>query len=89
MTAHTLPDDPNYCFCPAYDIEDEVQQIRIVFEDMEGYVPTALVALTVDDAETLCDKLNRKLGHSREDWTALAAQSMRAETPEPGDDSWH
>ena len=89
MTAHTLPDDPNYCFCPAYDIEDEVQQIRIVFEGMEGYVPTALVALTVDDAETLCDKLNRKLGHSREDWTALAAQSMRAEVPEPGDDSWH
>ena len=89
MTAHTLPDDPNYCFCPAYDIEDEVQQIRIVFEGMEGYVPTALVALTVDDAETLCDKLNRKLGHSREDWTALAARSMRAETPEPGDDSWH
>ena len=43
----------------------------------------------VDDAETLCDKLNRKLGHSRDDWTALAAQSMRAETPEPGDDSWH
>ena len=47
MTAHTLPDDPNYCFCPAYDIEDEVQQIRIVFEGMEGYVPTALVALTL------------------------------------------
>ena len=45
MTAHTLPDDPNYAFCPAYDIEDDVQQIRIVFEDMEGYVPTALVAL--------------------------------------------
>ena len=89
MTAHTLPDDPNYCFCPAYDIEDEVQQIRIVFEGMEGYVPTALIALTVDDAETLCDKLNRKLGHSREEWTALAAESMRAETPEPGDDSWH
>ena len=89
MTAHTLPDDPNYAFCPAYDIEDDVQQIRIVFEGMEGYVPTALVALTVDDAETLCDKLNRKLGHSRDDWTALAAQSMRAETPEPDDDSWH
>ena len=89
MTAHTLPDDPNYAFCPAYDIEDDVQQIRIVFEGMEGHVPTALVALSVDDAERLCDKLNRKLGHSREDWTALAAQSMRAETPEPGGDSWH
>ena len=89
MTAHTLPDDPNYAFCPSYELGDEPQQIRIVFEGMDGYVPTALVALTVDDAERLCDKLNRRLGHSREDWTALAAQSMRAEAPEPGDDSWH
>ena len=36
MTAQTLPDDPNYCFVPAYDIEDEVQQIRIVIEGMSG-----------------------------------------------------
>ena len=85
----TLPDDPNYAFCPSYELGDEPQQIRIVFEGMDGYVPTALVALTVDDAERLCDKLNRRLGHSREDWTALAAQSMRAEAPEPGDTTEH
>ena len=85
MTAQTLPDNPNYCFVPAYDVEDEVQQIRIVFEDMAGYVPTALVALSVDDAERLCDRLSARLGLAREDWTALAAESMRAETPEPGD----
>ena len=89
MTAQTLPDDPNYCFVPAYDIEDEVQQIRIVIEGMSGYVPTALVALTVEDAERLCDKLNRRLGLTREQWTALAARSMRAETPEPGDVTEH
>ncbi|MDD9990625.1 MAG: hypothetical protein OXP75_02395 [Rhodospirillales bacterium] len=83
MTAQTLPDDPNYCFCPAYDIEDEVQQIRIVIEGMAGYVPTALVALTVADAENICDKLNRRLGLTREQWTALAAQSMRAEDDDP------
>ena len=45
MTAQNLPDDPNYAFCPSYDLGDEPQQIRIVFEDMGGYVPTALVAL--------------------------------------------
>ena len=89
MTAQTLPDDPNYCFVPAYDVEDEVQQIRIVIEGMSGYVPTALVALTVEDAERLCDKLNRRLGLSRADWTALAARSMRAETREPGDVTEH
>ena len=45
MTIQTLPDDPNYAFCPSYDLGDEPQQIRIVFEGLEGYVPTALVAL--------------------------------------------
>ena len=89
MTAQTLPDDPNYAFCPSYDLGDEPQQIRIVFEGMDGYVPTALVAITVDDAERLCDCLNARLGHSRADWTALAAHSMRAEAPEIDDDSRH
>ena len=79
QTSHTLPDNPNYAFCPSYELGDEPQQIRIVFEGMQGYVPTALVALTVEAAEGLCDRLNAKLGHSREDWTALAARSMRAE----------
>ena len=89
MTAQTLPDDPNYAFCPSYDLGDEPQQIRIVFEGMDGHVPTALVALSLDDAERLCDRLNARLGHSREDWTALAAQSMRPEAPEIDDDSRH
>ena len=56
---------------------------------MDRYVPTALVSLMVDDAERLCHKLNRRLGHSREDWTTLPGQSMRAEAPEPGEDSLH
>ena len=62
MSAQTLPDNPNFCFVPAYGIEDEVQKIRIVIEGMAGHVPTALVALTVSDAEEICDKLNRRLG---------------------------
>lgn len=41
------------------------------------------------EAENLCDKLNMRLGLSREDWTELAARSMRAETPEPGDPTEH
>jgi len=89
MTAHTLPDHPNYCFVPAYDLGDEAQQIRIVFEDMTGYVPTALVALTVDDAERLCDRLNARLGLTREDWTALAARSMRTDSGQPATGTVH
>ena len=74
--SHTLPDNPVYAFTPSYEFEDEVQQIRIVFQDMPGYVPTAMVALTVADAENICDKLNRRLGLDRQQWTALAANSM-------------
>ena len=89
MTAQNLPEDSNYAFCPSYHLGDEPQQIRIVFEDMGGYVPTALVALTVADAERLCDRLNARLGHSREDWMALAARSMHTWAPETNKDSLH
>ena len=47
MSPHTLPDDPNYAFCPAYGPPESPQQIRIVIDGVPGYVPTALVALTV------------------------------------------
>ena len=78
MTAQTLPDDPVYAFVPSYDLPDQPQQIRIVFEGMEGYVPTALVALTLDDAERLCNRLNRRLGLTHEAWPKLVGPSMAA-----------
>ena len=55
MTAQTLPDEPNYCFAPAYDVETDVQQIRIVIEGLAGHVPTALIALDLEDALNICD----------------------------------
>ena len=72
----TLPDNPMYAFCPEYGPHDQPQQIRIVFENMPGYVPTALVALTLDDAERLCSKLNSRLGLDRHAWMKIAAKSM-------------
>ena len=78
-TSHTLADDPVYAFAPEYDLPGEPQQIRIVFEGMEGYVPTALVALTLDDALRLCDRLNARLGLDRQAWTELVGCSMAAD----------
>ncbi|MDE0053843.1 MAG: hypothetical protein OXI64_07545 [Defluviicoccus sp.] len=89
MTAQTLPDCPNFCFVPAYDVETDVQQIRIVIEGLAGHVPTALIALTLEDAQSICDKLNRRLGYDREAWTAMVAASMRAEDDDPESDAWH
>ena len=76
--AHTLPDNPIYAFSPAYDPPEEPQQIRIVFAGLPGYVPTALVALTLNAADHLCDKLNRRLGLDRKAWSALVGRSMAA-----------
>ena len=53
------------------------QQVRIVIDGMSGYIPTALVALNLDDAERLCDRLNARLGLDRDAWSALAGRSMR------------
>ena len=80
MTTHTLVDNTHYAFCPAYDVTGAPQQIRLVFDGMSGYVPTALVALTIRDAERLCDQLNAQLGLDREAWTALVSRSMRSST---------
>ena len=73
----TLPETPVYAFCPAYAPPDRPQQIRIVFKDIPGYVPTALVALTLADAERLCTRLNARLGLDRDAWLRLAARAMR------------
>ena len=73
----TLPENPVFAFCPEYGPPDRPQQIRIVFEQVPGYVPTALVALTLVDAERLCSKLNARLGLNRDAWMKLAAQAMR------------
>ena len=89
MTAQTLPDNPNFCFCPAYDVEADVQQIRIVIEGLTGHVPTALITLDLEDALLICDKLNRRLGLDRDAWTALAAASMREEDGGPDEPPWH
>ena len=89
MTAQTLPDNPNFCFAPAYDVEADVQQIRIVIEGMAGHVPTALIALNLNDALSICDKLNRRLGLDREAWQAMVAASMRAEDDDPEGGAWH
>ena len=89
MTAQTLPDEPNFCFVPAYDIETDVQQIRIVIEGLAGHVPTAMIALDLDGALDICDKLNRRLGYDREAWTAMVAVSIHAEDGDPESGALH
>ena len=77
-SSHTLPDDPVYAFCPSYDLDNVPQQIRIVFDNMPGYVPTALFALSLDDALRICNRLNARLGLDYDAWSAIAGRAMSA-----------
>ena len=76
MSLQQIEANPTYAFCPAYDFSDEPQEIRIVFLGHPGYISTSLSTSNLEDAETLCDKLNARLGISRDIWTALMTASM-------------
>ena len=76
MSLQQIEANPTYAFCPAYDFPDEPQEIRIVFLGHPGYISTSLSTANLEDAETLCDKLNAKMGISRDIWTALMTASM-------------
>ena len=79
MTLHPIGANPTYAFCPAYDFPDEPQEIRIVFLGHPGYISTSLATSNLEDAETLCDKLNARLGISRDIRTALMTASMEGQ----------
>ncbi len=76
-----LPETLVYAFCPSYAPEDEAQQILIVFDASPGYVGTEIGAPDLDQANDLCDRLNRALGHDREAWQRIAAASLTLERP--------
>ena len=79
MTLQPIGGKPTYAFCPAYDFPDEPQEIRIVFLGHPGYISTSLSTSNLEDAEDLCDKLNARLGISRDIWTALMTASMEGQ----------
>ena len=60
-----------------------------MIEGLAGHIPTALVALDLDDALSICDRLNRRLGLDREAWSAMAAASMHTEDDDPEGGAWH
>ena len=79
MTLQSIGANPTYAFCPAYDFADKPQEIRIVFLGHPGYISTSLTTANLEEAETLCDRLNAKLGISRDIRTALMTASMQGQ----------
>jgi len=67
----------NFAFSPAYDLpETSAQRIIIVFENAAGYIPTDMAAANLGDANTICDRLNARLGFDRPSWHSFVADCM-------------
>ena len=81
-TTLMLDHHPVYAFTPAYDSEAPVQHILVVFDGMTGHAGTSLIALSINDAERLCDRLNAQLGLDRNAWSRIAAQAMPGAHPD-------
>ncbi len=84
MTPQPLPDTLNFAFSPAYDLpETSAQRIIIVFENAAGYIPTDMAAANLGDANTICDRLNARLGFDRTSWHSFVAYCLSFGRP-PG-----
>ena len=76
----SLDENPLFAFVPGYnEFTDMPQQIRIVFAGIPGYVNTTLSAANLDQAEHLCNVLNRRMNVSPEQSQLLQMQSMQKE----------
>ena len=89
---HTLPSIPNFCFSPDYGSggpPGDTQQIRIFVDGMPGSIPTSLIALNLESAESVCDRFNARLGLTREQWTRFVSRSLRRNRPIAASSSVH
>ena len=79
MSVDTLPDEPDFVFfAEELPEEDGLYRIAIAVEGMAVPIPTLMITVTLDDALNMADRMNRRLGHDRDSWTAFAAQCLRA-----------
>ena len=76
MNIDTLPDEADFVFFAEALPEDGLHRVAIAVEGMDAPIPTMMVTVTRDSALGVCDRLNRRLGHDRDSWTAFAARCL-------------
>ena len=77
MNMDTLPDDVDFVFFVETLPADGLHRMVIAVEGMDASIPTMLVAVDIDSALRIADRLNPRLGHDRQSWTAFAARCLR------------
>ena len=76
MNIDTLPDEVDFVFFVQALPEDGLHRLAIAVEGMDAPIPTLMVAVDVDSALRIADRLNRRLGHDRDSWAAFAARCL-------------
>ena len=76
MSMDSLPEDLNFVFFVEALPDDGLHRLAIAVEGMEAPIPTMMVAVDIDSALGIADRLNRRLGHDRASWTACAARCL-------------
>ena len=77
--SQTLADDPVYAFTPSYDLPDQPQQIRIVFQDMDvGRSLEELRTELGDDLEHWERAGRRRIGFTRSTQLPFAPEGAAA-----------
>ena len=77
MNIDTLPDEADFVFFAEALPDDVLHRVAIAVEGMDAPIPTMMVTVTRDSALGVCDRLNRRLGHDRDSWSAFAARCLR------------
>ena len=55
-------------------------RVVIAIDGLDAVIPTVMIAVTLDSALDIRDRLNHRLGHDRASWTAFAANLQCAAT---------
>ncbi len=76
MGMDSLPDEVDFVFFVEALPDDGLHRVAIAVEGMEAPIPTMMVAIDIDSALGIADRLNRRLGHDRASWTAFAARCL-------------
>ena len=66
MNMDTLPEEMDFVFFVKALPDDGLHRVAIAVEGMDAPIPTMMVAVDIDSAFRMADRLNRRLGHDRE-----------------------
>ena len=76
MNIDTLSGEADFVFFVEALPEEGLHRLAIAVEGMDAPIPTLMIAVDVDSALRIADRLNRRLGHDRDSWSAFAARCL-------------